>query len=171
MAVDEGNDGEGYVCPESKRFKELIKSGDHQRAWDYLLCWAWLVYGDSPAHHTVRAFELFGGVRDGLKRYDQFPRGSNRVFVGNYLKQLSDRLWDRFYPAWDEPSLWRLVDALGKSGMDCEQTTASKRDAAERRKQRKEMAAATAGIRASQDYADKVSRTSSGAARRSGYRG
>jgi len=155
--------------PNNERFRSLIESGRHQEAWDYLLCWSWLVRGDHRSVSLKYVFSRAGGQADGLKRCPQYMAGPTRAFVGNYLKELSNRLWDR-YPAWDEPSLWRLVAALSRSNLDVHASHAAMEDAAVRSKQRKTAAANTASVAANLDRRNRVNSLASRGARRAGYR-
>lgn len=155
--------------PNNQRFVDAIRDGRHQEAWDYILCWSWVVHGDAQAWHVREVFRAAGGNTHGLRRCPEFLHGTVRVFVGNYLKWLSDRMWDR-YPGWDEPSLWRTVDLLGRSELDCERLRASKQEASMRWRGRKETAAAIASRRAVREYMDATNRAASSGAKKAGYR-
>ena len=106
--------------PEDPWFMELIYSGRYQEAWDYFLVWSWARQMDISSRRIAHRFAKTGAQIEDLMRYKdiRWHSGTVGAFIGNYLKPLSNRLWDLPRPLSDA-NIRAVARALSRSRMDC----------------------------------------------------
>lgn len=149
--------------------EEYIAAGRHQEAWDYLLCWCWAYDRDWRMYLMVDEFQEYGGRTQGLRRIPGYRNQSIRVFVGNHLKLLSNRLWD-FYERLDMEAVQSIAAALSRSKMDCESGSSWTEECRMRQRERAERRANTASVALSNDYWSRVNALRVRGADKAGYR-
>ena len=121
--------------PEDPWFMELIYSGRYQEAWDYFLVWSWARQMDTGSRKIAHKFATTGAQIENLLRYKdiRWHAGTVGTFIGNYLKLLSNRLWDMPRPLSDK-DIRAVACALSRSKMECYLLEAAKEEARMRSK-------------------------------------
>jgi len=107
-------------CSRDECLEMLIAADEHQAAWDAQLVFWWGDRRYEKMSALEADFRARGGHTKGLRRrqerlaYDM----TVGIFIAKFLAPLNERLWDT-HEFWVDDDLWLVVDALGRSSMDC----------------------------------------------------